>query len=349
MTPMHSTPAGKIEPASPDPGHLARKCPPAGQNAARAVQVLGAGSEMLVSGTRDERIVAVAEMQRGRVSRRQLAAVGIAQSTITRLAGSGRLRREHSGVFAVGPDLDVPLADETAALLAVRVGAALSHHTAAILWGLRQPGSDDGLIHVTVPGASVEDPDGVRVHRSTVLRPPDISLRECLPVTSAPRVLLDLVSVIGARETERALDRMLIQRVGTLGRVRELLSRAGRHAGRTPLQEIINAYTTSTFTRSEAEERFLALIRRSGLPQPLVNAKRLGYEIDFLWPEQAVAVEVDGFAFHRTRDRFEADRGRDAVLRKAGFTVIRISWRQLEREPEAVLVDVAQALVRTAR
>jgi hypothetical protein len=115
------------------------------------------------------------------------------------------------------------------------------------------------------------------------------------------------------------------------------------------LQNIVSGYTTSTFTRSEAEERFLALITGSGLPKPLVNARRHGYEIDFFWPEQRVAVEIDGFAYHGTRDRFENDRRRDAALRRAGITVIRVTWRQLEREPSAVLVDVAQALARTAR
>jgi very-short-patch-repair endonuclease len=304
---------------------------------------------MLVSGTRDERIFAIAEVQRGMVSRRQLAAAGIAPSTITRLASSGRLRRTHAGVFAIGPELNIPLADETGALLAVRAGAALSHHTAALLWELRRPGSGDGLIHVTVPGASVEDPEGVRVHRSTVLSARDIRVREGLPVTSPPRVLLDLTLALGRRETERAIDRMLIERVGGLGQIQELLKRAGRHAGRAVLQDIVTGYTTSTFTRSEAEERFLALVRRSGLEQPLVNARRLGFEIDFLWPNHGVAVEIDGFAFHRTRDRFEDDRARDRKLAKAGITVIRITWRQLEREPEAVLVDVAQALARTAR
>ena len=115
------------------------------------------------------------------------------------------------------------------------------------------------------------------------------------------------------------------------------------------LQEIVNGYTTATFTRSEAEERFLALVRRGGLPRPLVNAKRLGFEIDFFWPDHRVAVEIDGFAFHGTRDRFEDDRRRDARLRQAGITVIRVTWRQLQRESEAVLVDVAQALARAAR
>jgi very-short-patch-repair endonuclease len=157
------------------------------------------------------------------------------------------------------------------------------------------------------------------------------------------------VPTIGVRETERALDRMLIERVGSLAQIRELLARTGRHLGRSALQDILDGYTTTTFTRSEAEERFLALIRRAGLPHPLVNTRHLGYEIDFLWPEEDVAVEIDGFAFHSTRDRFEDDRERDRRLRAGGITVIRITWRQLEREPEAVLVDVAQALARTAR
>jgi len=311
--------------------------------------LLGRGSETPVSGSRDERILAIAAAQRGRVARRQLLAAGIASNAIDRAAASPLMRRVHRGVFAVGPDVPIPLADETAALLAVRPGAALSHHTAAVLWGMRPPTSGDGLIHVTVPGASVEDPEGVCVHRSTILRSPDHRVRQGLPVMSPPRVLLDLVPIIGTRDIERAIDRMLVERVGSLGQLQELLRRAGRHAGRAVLQDIVSGYTTSTFTRSEAEERFLALVRRGGLPHPLVNAKRLGYEIDFFWPDHGVAVEIDGFAFHRTRDRFEDDHERDRKLRKAGITVIRVTWGQLEREPAAVLVDVAQALARTPR
>jgi very-short-patch-repair endonuclease len=313
------------------------------------VQLLGHDSKTPIRGARDERIFAIAAAQRSRVARHQLLAAGIGSNTIDRLARTALLRRVHCGVFAVGPDVAIPLADETAALLAVRRGAALSHHSAAILWRLRGPDSGDGLIHVTVPGASVDDRDGVRVHRSTVLRAGDVRMREGLSVTSPARTLLDLAPIIPTRETERALDQMLIQRLGTLGHINELLRRAGRHTGRAILQAIGAGYTTSTFTRSEAEERFLALVRRSGLPQPLVNARRLGHEIDFLWPNHGVAVEIDGFAFHSTRDRFEDDRARDRKLAKAGITVIRITWRQLEREPEAVLVDVAQALARTER
>jgi very-short-patch-repair endonuclease len=313
------------------------------------VQLLGRGSKTPISGTRDERIFAIAAAQRNRVSRRQLLAAGISSNTIDRLARTRLLRRVHCGVFAVGPGTPIPLADETAALLAVRAGATLSHHTAAMLLGLRPPGSGDGLVHLTVPGASVEDPAGVRAHRSIMLGPGDVRVRDGLPVTSPARTLLDVAPLVSAREIERAIDQMVIHRIGTLRGVKELLGRAGHHNGRTLLTGVADAYTTTTFTRSEAEERFLSLIRDSGLPQPLMNVRRHGYEIDFFWPEERVAVEVDGFAYHGTRERFEEDRKRDAVLRKAGITVIRVTWRQLERHATAVVADVAQALARTAR
>jgi very-short-patch-repair endonuclease len=313
------------------------------------VQLLGRGSKTPISGTRDERIFAIAAAQRNRVARRQLLAAGISSNTIDRLARTSLLRRVHCGVFAVGPGTPIPLADETAALLAVRAGATLSHHTAAMLLGLRPPASGDGLIHVTVPGASVGDPTAVRAHRSIILAPRDVRVREGLPVTSPARTLLDVAPLVSARDIERAIDQMVIRRIGTVRGVEELLGRAGHHPGRAVLACVVDVYTTTTFTRSVAEERFLSLIRDSGLPQPLVNVRRHGYEIDFFWPEERVAVEVDGFAYHRTRGRFEGDRSRDAALRKAGITVIRITWRQLERDATAVLVDVAQALVRTAR
>ena len=55
-------------------------------------------------------------------------------------------------------------------------------------------------------------------------------------------------------------------------------------------------------------------------------------------------VEVDGFAFHSTRERFERDRRRDAELSARGFHVIRVTWQRITEEPEAVLVRVGQAL-----
>jgi very-short-patch-repair endonuclease len=79
---------------------------------------------------------------------------------------------------------------------------------------------------------------------------------------------------------------------------------------------------------------------------PQTNARLHGYEVDFLWPAARLVVEIDGFAYHRTRQAFERDRRRDAQLAAACFTVVRFTWRQLTEEPEAVVAQLAVLLRR---
>lgn len=299
----------------------------------------------MVGGSLEERITAIARRQRGLVSRGQLLCAGLDSSAIGWLLAMRRLLPVHRGVYAVGHDAPNELGAETAALLAVRDGGLLSHHTAAILWNLTAPDPvTDGVIHVTVHGSPGGKPDGVLVHRSKLLTTRDLRVRHGLPITSPARVLLDRAPAATPRELERMLDQGLVGRVMRLSDVTELLRRCGRHRGRARLQAVLDQHTTTTFTRSEAEERFRALVREAQLPQPLINVRRHGYEIDFLWPAQGVAVEIDGFAFHRTPRRFERDHRKDAVLRDAAIAVTRITWRQLQDEPLAVIARLAADL-----
>ena len=97
-------------------------------------------------------------------------------------------------------------------------------------------------------------------------------------------------------------------------------------------------------TRSEAERELLTLVRAAGLPPPETNTKVAGLEVDALWREQRLAVEVDGYAFHGHRIAFERDRRRDATLAQQGISTLRLSWRQLTREREAVIAALARAL-----
>lgn len=81
----------------------------------------------------------------------------------------------------------------------------------------------------------------------------------------------------------------------------------------------------------------------------MVNQVVEGYEVDFVWPGAGVIVEADGWSAHRTRAAFERDRLRDATLEAAGWRVIRITWRRLMREPEAVALQLEQLLADGAR
>ncbi|MFL5864938.1 MAG: type IV toxin-antitoxin system AbiEi family antitoxin domain-containing protein [Solirubrobacteraceae bacterium] len=143
------------------------------------MRVLGFRRETSVSGTRDERIAAITRHQCGRLARRQLIAAGISSGAIVRAVKAGRLVPEHRGVYAVPGSGPVPLGAETAALLAVRDGAVLSHHTAAAIWGLRSSATE--LIHVLVAGSHAAGVRGARVHRTTALDAADISVHRHLP------------------------------------------------------------------------------------------------------------------------------------------------------------------------
>ena len=165
---------------------------------------------------------------------------------------------------------------------------------------------------------------------------------------SPARALLDLAAGVATdRQLELAFDRGIVERVLRAADVAELLSRAGGHQGRGRLAEVLARQTGgTTMTRSEAEERVLALIRAARLPRPLVNAHVGGYEVDFFWPEHQLVLEVDGFRFHATKGTFERDRRKDADLRRAQIAVARITWRMIEGEPYALVADVARELSR---
>lgn len=58
-----------------------------------------------------------------------------------------------------------------------------------------------------------------------------------------------------------------------------------------------------------------------------------------------VIVEIDGYAYHSSPERFENDRRRDALLVAAGYIVVRLSYRQVMEEWDFCLNCVMRALV----
>jgi very-short-patch-repair endonuclease len=328
------------------PGLRARSSARRAEMPAGEVSVLGMRTKLIVSGPRDARIGAIAGHQRGRVSRRQLLEAGLSTGQIHRLTAIDWLLREHAGVYAVGYRSMVPLGRETAALLAARDGAVLSHASAAAVWGIDAVTPDPDVVELLVDTGVATRRAGIRAHRTGKLVPADRRVRQDLPVTAPARMLLDLAAQLDERLLERAFDQALVLGVVTERQIADVVDRAGGHRGRRALTELATDHLYTTVTRSEAEERLLELLRTAGLPEPRVNAQLHGLEVDFWWPEAALVVEVDGYRFHSTRAAFERDRLRDARLAMAGIEVLRVTWRRMERERFAVLVEIATALAR---
>jgi very-short-patch-repair endonuclease len=199
-------------------------------------------------------------------------------------------------------------------------GGVLSHATAAAAWDLRRTSS--ALVHVTVPG----DPGrkrraGVRVHRSTTLTNAEMTVWRGIPITNPARTIIDLSRSLKGRALEHVID--LADQRGLVD-FRELMA-----ANSASLQAVVRSYSPAP-TRSELEERFLRLCDDHGIPRPETNTRIEGIEVDFVWRDRRLIVEVDGYAYHRSPASFESDRERDVTLTVAGWTVLRFTWAQIE-------------------
>jgi very-short-patch-repair endonuclease len=142
---------------------------------------------------------------------------------------------------------------------------------------------------------------------------------------------------------ERAFAEAHAQRLVTPTEIEQLLERAGPRAGSSQLRALLSD-NASGYTRSKAERVLRGLLRAANLRLPRFNARVEGYEVDAVWPEQRLVVEIDGYAYHGHRAQFERDRRRDLALVAAGYRVIRISWRQLTNEPFVVIAVISAAL-----
>jgi very-short-patch-repair endonuclease len=309
------------------------------------VQVLGVRSDVSISGSRNERIAAVAARQRGRIASRQLRAIGVAPASVAWLVATGHLFPSLRCVFRVGHQAPIELGAETEALLSVREGAALSHWSAAALLGLWTPAPT--VVEVTVDDAPAAVNQGVHVHRSRILENRDAWIRNGLPVTSPARTLLDIAVSATDRQLEVAFDRGIAERTLRLAHVADMLKRSGGHRGRGRLAALLEQeLDASTMTRSDTEELMLALIRRAGLPAPQVNFPFGAYELDFYWPDARFVVEVDSYRFHGSRYRFERDRRKDNVLRRANIEVMRTVRREIKERSHGLIADITRSLTR---
>ena len=64
------------------------------------------------------------------------------------------------------------------------------------------------------------------------------------------------------------------------------------------------------------------------------------FQVDGHWIGTGQIVELDGWQAHGTRSAFRRDRARYRALRVAGYTVTRLTWSELDDEPEAVAADL---------
>lgn len=283
----------------------------------------------------------LAGRQHGIVARRQLLALGFNPREIEHRVARGRLHPVMRGVYAVGWPRLTQKRGWMAAVLACGDGAALSHRSAAALWGI---GSERRrLIEVSVTRRAELKRPGLRVRGRPSLAAEDIVSRDGIPVTAVTRSLVDLATELHELRLERAINDADKHDLIDPETLRSELDRFAGEPGAPLLRRLLDNRTFRV-SDSDLEVLFRPIAAAARLPPPLTKQLVNGYEVDFFWPDLGLVVETDGLRYHRMPSTQARDVQRDRAHVLAGMTSLRFTHYEIKHEP----IRVREALARTS-
>jgi very-short-patch-repair endonuclease len=231
-----------------------------------------------------------------------------------------------------------------AALLTCGPGAALSHRTAAMVWGLLTGAVRP--IDVTAAAAKGRKHTHITLHRMR-LGCVDALVRDNLRVTTPSRTIVDLAASLDGRALRDAIERAQDLRRFDPDDLRDRLARAPRRPGTRRLEDLITVMAPDKDNaRSHLERMFLALTRKARLPKPTPNHEIAGRCRDFAWPDQRLVVETDGYRYHSSRQAKRRDNRRDRQLTAQGWRPVRFTYEEIAFEPTEVAKELAGLLSR---
>jgi very-short-patch-repair endonuclease len=299
-------------------------------------------------------VTGLAGAQRGIVTRGQLREAGLSDGAIYRWERSGRIRRVFRGVYSVGAMAIGERGRIQAAALASGRGAVISHRSAAFLLGIGE--RSPRVVDVITPRQGGRRIDGIRFHDVTRPAQHELARVSGIDCTNVARTVVDLAGTYGEDGLRKTFERAAAAGVLDLGAIEGVLEAGGKRRGAPALRRVIEEWRPVAETaryatvRSLFEAKLLPLVAAAGLPIPRINApvrtaERV-LEVDLLWDDERFVVEADSRRHHATEVAFERDRKRDLDLLEVHYEVLRVTWRQVEDEPERVFAVVRSELER---
>ena len=285
----------------------------------------------------DTRVASLAEYQHGLVTGRQTSELGMSKTQRHDRVDRGLLVRCEHNVFRVA---GAPVTWQQRVLSSCLASDGVaSHRTAATLrtFGLWPA----ALTELTVEPNRRYRSDVAIVHRSVDDPHIDAGTIDGLPVTSVPRTLLDLGSVVSQDRLEKCVERALFRRVTSLGALWKYIDEVGRQGRRgvQPLRAVLELRGRVPATESDLETEMLQLLRGAGLPEPVrqhevVVASRR-FRIDLAYPDLKIALEIDGDEPHFGASKTDADNTRDGLLQLGGWLTQHFTRRHIRHEQAA--------------
>lgn len=310
---------------------------------------------MAVQGGRDGwlALVAQADRQYGLVTRQQ------AEAALTRNEFDGYVRHHvlvpaARGVWRMSGAPRTWRGRVMTACLSIGRPVAASHTTAARLWGI------DGLsvagLHLVVPrgrsgrgGRLGESLGGAGVVRHSGELPEDTVVeRYGLPVTTTARTLVDLATMLEPERLFEVAEQLERDRHFDVEALRRERLARPRLKGIRSIDQLIDRWHGDSVADSKWEDEVYGWLVGAGLPIPRrqhhVTLGSGGLAIvDLAYPAEQVAIEFDGFKYHRGREQFDRDRVRVSELAADGWVPILVTASQSRDE---VVDRVRRALLR---
>jgi hypothetical protein len=293
------------------------------------------------NGTVDEVIGRIASRQHGVVTRVQLLAAGVSDKEIRRRLKRKSLLRVHPGVYRVGHKAPSIEARYIAAVLACGDGAVLSGQAAGYLWG---------LVKGTAPPPEVTAPTNRRVKGVRTRRArrggTEATTRHGIPITTVPRTLVDLSSLLSLQDLARACHEAGVLHRTTPRQVEQVLQHRPNTPGAKQLRRLLHGEVQVTL--SALERRFLDRLKEVALPLPETNRVAGTKRVDCRWPDHNLTVELDSYRFHNSRYAWEQDRRREREAHARGDVFRRYTHDDVFEQPDQMLGELT-ALLRVGK
>ncbi|WP_344998449.1 DUF559 domain-containing protein [Tsukamurella soli] len=272
----------------------------------------------------------------GIITRREALALGLSTSAVDRRVRAKLWHQLGSGMYLATTH---PLTEAARLRAATKIAGGAADSLSAAWWhGLADDLPD--VVTVTVPPGRKPRTRGAIRFEVTRRRLPaeDVDLLRGVAVTRAPFSILEAATAAGGPLMDRALQTGAV----TLTTLEKALA---RNAGRPGLAEARRLVAVAAGdAESEAERHFARLLRLHRIGGWVQQMPFGIHRLDFAFPVQLLAVEIDGWAFHRTPDRAAADAQKQNRLTIAGWRPLRFTWHQLDSAPEDVIDQVVAAL-----
>ncbi|WP_354699219.1 hypothetical protein DSM112329_04929 [Paraconexibacter sp. AEG42_29] len=294
-------------------------------------------------GHMDATLTALADLQHGHVTTKQLRALGWSRDQLRERVRSGHLTRRHVGVLLVGSSVPTSAGRRMGAVLAAGADVVLGQLSAAAQLGakVREPHS----VHVIIPPSRRVERVGVSAYRSAVL-PHERTVADGVPCPTWPRLLLQLAACRSTQLEHLWHDAIYRRQLDDAALAKVLID----HEGAPGTAELRRLWEQRLYAIGRSANKLEADLRdivvEAGLPEPhrnwRVDVDGQTLRPDLYIPEYALAVEGDGRDGHSDPEQQLNDARRDAAYRKLGLHPVRIGWWAVGYQRPGVVADFAR-------